>query len=159
MLSIRPLTGDDAETWGRMRSALWPTSVDLDHEIREFLVGNDPHLAVVFVADLGSGPIGFVEISLRSYAEGCTATPVPYIEGWWVDPPHRGRGIGRELVAVVERWAQDQGFREIASDARVGDEHSHRAHRALGFREIERVVCYRKELDGTTARVGPPNAG
>lgn len=38
------------------------------------------------------------------------------------------------------------GYREIASDAELENTASRSAHRALGYEEIERVVCFRKSL-------------
>lgn len=39
----------------------------------------------VWVAEDASGRLlGFVELSLRPYAEGCASSPVPYIEAWYV---------------------------------------------------------------------------
>ena len=36
-------------------------------------------------------PIGFTEICIREYANGCTNQPVPFLEGVWVDRKHRPR--------------------------------------------------------------------
>ena len=57
--------------------------------------------------------------------------------------------MGRALVAAAEEWARAQGYSEVASDALVENEASHRAHRALGFDEVERSVAFRKSLDAS----------
>jgi aminoglycoside 6'-N-acetyltransferase I len=93
----------------------------------------------------GGGLAGFLELSVRSYAEGCTG-PVPYVEGWHVDADVRRQGVGRALVARAEAWARERGYTEIASDTEVERAHSIRAHRALGFEEVERIVVFRKAL-------------
>ncbi len=55
---------------------------------------------VVFVATFGDALIGFIEVGLRSHAEGCDGRrAVGFIEGWYVRPEQRCRGIGRALVA------------------------------------------------------------
>jgi len=53
----------------------------------------------VFVAQLcDHTPVGFVEAHLRDYVENATSSPVGYLEGWYVMPDHRRRGIGAALV-------------------------------------------------------------
>jgi aminoglycoside 6'-N-acetyltransferase I len=58
----------------------------------------------------------------------------------------RGRGIGRALVAAAEEWGRSQGCREFASDTQSDNAVSAAAHRALGFREVGQVRCFRKDL-------------
>lgn len=50
--------------------------------------------------------ISFIELRIRNCAEGSENTEVPYVEGWYVDPEHRGRGAGALLIAqaVGERF-------------------------------------------------------
>jgi aminoglycoside 6'-N-acetyltransferase I len=91
-------------------------------------------------------PIGFAEVSLREYAEGCDSSPVGYLEGWCVEPHHQGRGIGRALVAACEGWAAERGCTEFASDAETDNEISIAAHEALGFSPVCRIVCFAKSI-------------
>jgi aminoglycoside 6'-N-acetyltransferase I len=86
------------------------------------------------------------EISIRSYAEGCATDRVGFLEGWFVVPEHRRRGIGGALVRAAERWALAQGCREFASDALADNDESALAHRALGFTEVGMIRCFRKDL-------------
>ncbi len=140
----------DWEEWLRLRQGLWPEDSDAPHlgEMRE-LVGKLAEQPV-FVAErpLPGRLCGFIEIGLRSYAAGCASSPVPYIEGWYIDPDMRGMGVGRALVQAAESWARQEGFTEMASDAELHNVDSHRAHAALGYAEVERVVLFRKELKG-----------
>ena len=62
--------------------------------------------------------------------------------------PKHGACAGRALVAAVELWTREQGCTELASDALLDNEASHRAHAACGFEETERVVYFRKHLSG-----------
>jgi aminoglycoside 6'-N-acetyltransferase I len=101
----------------------------------------------VFVAERpGGGLCGFVEASLRSRADGCDTTPVGYVEGWYVDEDMRRRGVGRALVEAAEAWARSKGCRQMASDAELWNDVSHRAHGALGFEEVARLVLFKKDL-------------
>ena len=146
-MEIRPIELGDKSEWLRMRTALWPESPE-DHEpeIVEFFTQESP-IAAIFVADRPDGRLaGFVECGSRAYAEGCLSSPVGYIEGWWVDRDVRGQGVGALLVSAAEDWARSQGYAEMASDADLNNEVSQLAHRALGYDETQRVVCYRKQL-------------
>ena len=130
-----------------MRTTLWP---DADHaeEIEEyFRGGGSPLLAITFVAEQSAGRLaGFIEIGVRPYAEGCGSAAVPFIEGWYVDAAYRQAGTGRELVRAAEDWARSQGYREIGSDVEIGNDVSLAAHRALGYEEVTRLVCFRRDL-------------
>ena len=101
----------------------------------------------VIVADRGDGLLaGFVEIGSRNYAEGCETTPVAYLEGWYVDPDVRRTGLGANLVEAAETWALQHGFSEIASDTELDNSISLQAHVSLGYTEVERQICFRKQL-------------
>jgi aminoglycoside 6'-N-acetyltransferase I len=123
------------EVLGMMR-ALWP---DCDDEV----IADD----VVFVIERADGRLGgFLAASIRPWAEGCGSTPVGYVEGWWVEPDLRRQGAGALLMEAAEAWTAAQGLAELASDADLQNEGSIAAHRALGFDEVQRVVCFRKAV-------------
>jgi aminoglycoside 6'-N-acetyltransferase I len=128
-----------------MRARLWPESRENhEAETRELLSGETGStIALVAVRDDGLLG-GFIEAATRPYAEGCPSSPVGYIEGWWVDPDLRRSGVGARLVAAAEDWARSQSLTEMASDSELQNEHGQQAHRALGYQEVERIVCFRK---------------
>jgi aminoglycoside 6'-N-acetyltransferase I len=148
-LIVRRATGSDAAGWSRMRAALWPDGSEKEHgaEIEQFLAGRSREPAAVLIADDARGePVGFAELSIRPFAEGCRTGRVAYLEGWYVIPEVRRQGFGRALVEAAERWARAQGCSELASDREPDNAVSGAAHRALGFAEVGVVVCYRKAL-------------
>ena len=129
-----------------MRAALWPEQdpAELASELPALLA--DPNqLAVVAEQDDGR-LLGFAEARVRPFANGVDEQPCAFLEAWWVDEDGRRSGVGRALVAAVEDWARRRGFHELGSDALLENTLGHQAHRALGFEERERVVCFRKKL-------------
>jgi aminoglycoside 6'-N-acetyltransferase I len=148
--------GDErASDWAALRAALWPDCTAAEHAayLRQVLGRGDT--AVGFLAvEAGDAPeprgaaLGFAEATLRSdYVNGCESSPVGFLEGWFVVPAARGRGIGRALVAATEDWARQRGCTEMASDARLDNTEAQRAHEACGFDEAERVVYFHKRLN------------
>lgn len=140
----------DLEAVSRLFYALWPDAPLTEHqeEARAILAGAPPSTLplVVFVAEAG-GIVAFIEVGLRSHADGCDPRrPVGFIEGWYVEPAHRGASVGRALMLAAEGWAHAQGCRELASDTWIDHEDSQRAHEALGFEVVDRCVHFKKTL-------------
>src|SRR4051812_13856133 len=145
MLVRNANAGDRAE-WLRMRRVLWPECPDDEQvrEIDEILTAGSEH---VFLAERPEGGLcGFLEAAIRPWANGCDSRPVGYIEGWYVDPDARRRGVGRALVEAAEAWAQSKGCRQMASDAEPWNEVSQRAHARVGYNETHRLVLFKKDL-------------
>jgi aminoglycoside 6'-N-acetyltransferase I len=153
MIDVRPAIGADRAALVRMRCALWPGGTEEEHagDVDDYLAGT-PRSAtplVVLVAVDGAEIVGFVEADLRSHADGCDARkPTGYLEGWFVAPSHRRRGVGAALVAAAEDWARRQGCEEMASDTWSDPRGagSEQAHLALGYAIVDRVVNFRKRL-------------
>jgi len=145
---VRPATAPDRDAWLGMRDALWPGERD-EHaaEIDRFLRGertNPLETLLAFSSD--DAAIGFVELSLREFAEGCASSPVCYVEGWFVAAEHRRSGVGAALIRAAADWGRARGAREMASDVELDNEISLTAHRALGFDEVARAVLLRRDL-------------
>lgn len=145
--TIRLATESDREHWARMRISLWDDLKDAlnQSEITEML--DDEKSTNYFVVDAADNPIGFAEINIRDYANGCTQQPVPFLEGIWIDDAHRRSGVGRALIARITNDLRAQGYVELCSDILETNHQSHRAHENWGFEETERVVYFRKSLD------------
>ena len=133
MPHVRPPRAEDRDEWLRVRRAHWPDCPDEEHraDIGASLGRKDgrPPAScgfasgdiIAFVAEgEGGGLCGFVEASIRPYAEGVEGQPVGYVEGWFVDPDVRRRGIGRTLIEAAEAWSRSKGCRTMASDHREG---------------------------------------
>jgi len=152
MHSIRHAEPADAEELAAMRAALWPeSSLDEQRAGMEAFFADGPSTllpAAIFVSHARNQSLtGFIEVGLRSHADGCDPRqPVGYVEGWFVAPDHRGLRVGAALMRAAEDWAREHGAREMASDALIDNEPSERAHRALGFQVVDRCVHLRKSL-------------
>src|SRR5262245_38398644 len=101
---IRKVEAPDAADWQALRLALSP-EIQYDwntSEVAAFLSGQRQGVGampegVLVAIDTGVSPpktVGFVELSRRLYAEGCATSPVGFLEGWYVVPEYRRRGIG-----------------------------------------------------------------
>ena len=150
MITVRAAKQDDADSWLQLREVLWPDSTDAEHreEIDRFFTGKFPREPwMVLLAEGAEGRVlGFAELSIRPYAEACRTSRVAYLEGWFVLPEERDRGIGKALIEAAENWGRTQGCQEFASDTDPDNELGRAVHRAVGFANVGLVRCFRKDL-------------
>lgn len=144
-------TSDPADPdWLTLRSEFIPEQPLAEQ--REFLerFARESAAFRAFVAsDPHAGLLGFAEVAVRTdFVNGCEHRPALFLEGIFVRPEHRGRGVARALCDEAGRWGLSQGCLEFASDVYIDDLDSLAAHRGLGFQETERVVYFRKLLAG-----------
>jgi aminoglycoside 6'-N-acetyltransferase I len=146
--TIRLPEESDREGWVRLRHDLWPELSDEEHEEEIASLLSEDERAEAFVAAARDERLlGFVETSLRTWAEGCSSSPVGYVEGWYVEPAARRRGVGTALMAAAEEWARLRGCLEMASDAAAANQESRLLHHRLGYQEVGVMVHFRKRLD------------
>lgn len=145
-MHIRPVEPRDLDEWLRMRLLLWADQSPEEHlrEMDEILA--DPNCAVLVAVRPDGGLCGFLEASQRKYADGCDTSPVGYIEGWYVDSDYRRQEVGAQLVHAAEDWARQFELKEMASDCEINNEISLKAHLALGYEEVERLIHFKKSL-------------
>jgi aminoglycoside 6'-N-acetyltransferase I len=143
-----PLISVDDADWLSMRMELWPDCPRQQHleEMATFL--REPNRFVqLIVRDPGGRGIGFAEASVRTdYVNGTSSSRVAYLEGLYVAPEARGKGVARSLVRAVSEWALAAGCTEIASDTQPENLVSQAVHTQLGFVETERAVFFSKSL-------------
>ncbi len=147
-LEFATLSPDQATAWAGLRHELWPTTSAADHARETGYLLRSPDYFVLLA--LETGVVGFAEAAVRRcHVNGCESLPgepVAFLEGIYVKPAHRRRGIARALCDRVATWARALGATELASDALLDNTDSHAMHRALGFTESERVVFFRRTL-------------
>ncbi len=157
---VSPYDPSHREDVLRMRHALWPHESLEEHRAVLAVLAEGgspvgfPGPATILVASPAEATpiVGFAEVAIRPWAEGCDEGPVGYLEGWWVEAQARRSGAGRALVDAAARWCREQGCLQMASDAELDNETSLAAHLALGFEERERLVILRLDLSGLEAQ-------
>ncbi len=141
------VAANDASEWFRLRKLLWDESSDDEHRMEMLDIYEHHETQLVLVAETDDGNlVGFLEASIRPFVEDCHSDHVGYLEGWFVEPQYRKRGIGRHLVSEAENWARKKGCIEMASDSEIGNDLSLAAHENLGYEETSRLVHLRKDL-------------
>jgi aminoglycoside 6'-N-acetyltransferase I len=142
---IRKVSQKDKLQWVALRAQLWPKAEldQLRNEVDRML--EDANWGI-FVAEHEEKIVGFIECSIRDKAPGCHTNRIGYIEGWFVVPRFRNKGVGARLVESGERWAKEMGCVEMASDTTSDYPLSPNTHKALEYQEVKRKFYYRKSL-------------
>lgn len=146
MIKIEEATIGKLETLSAMATQLWGERGGESYEalFRELLDKNNVKL---WIAQMQEESVGFIYLSLRQdYVEGSHSSPVAYIEGIYVKPSYRRRGIAAGLIKIGEDWARSSGCSEIGSDCTLDNELSRAFHKKTGFREAGRILCLIKDL-------------
>jgi aminoglycoside 6'-N-acetyltransferase I len=141
----------DVASLAHLAHKLWPDADEgeLRGEYASLLAGERRSTLplTLFVAEAFERVVGFVEVGLRSHADGCDPSrPCGFIEGWYVEAEFRMKGVGRALAGRAEAWCREQGCKEMASDTWVDNPGSVSAHSALGYEVVDRCVHLRKQL-------------
>lgn len=124
-----------------------------EHQFEEMLeensaLINDKNEAIFLCFDEDNA-IGFSHCSLRNdYVEGTHGGTIGYLEGIYVLPQYRKNGIARTLVGHCEKWIKEKGCKEFASDCQLDNDGSYAFHLKIGFKEVNRMICFAKGLQG-----------
>jgi aminoglycoside 6'-N-acetyltransferase I len=147
-MRVTPATPPDAADWLALRAQLWPEASADEHRADiEKMLGDTERAICLLARSAGGAVAGFAEVSLRrDYVNGCSTSPVGFLEGLFVVAGSRRKGVARALVAAAEDWAARHGCSEFASDVLLENVESQKAHAALGFFETDRVVYFHKSL-------------
>ncbi|WP_414052586.1 aminoglycoside 6'-N-acetyltransferase [Macrococcus animalis] len=144
---IHRLTQEKLDSVTQLALKLWPDN-QFNHLKLEFneILNDDNQGIFLFVAD--QNDVGFAHVSLRvDYVEGTDSSPVGFLEGIYVLPRYRNKGIARELITTCEQFAKDKGCTEFASDCELTNLDSILMHEKLGFEETNRIVCFKKKIE------------
>jgi len=151
-MKITPYTQSTLPAWLKMRAALFHDEDPklLKQEVEQITKSNtlkSQPFQCLLAFDESDSPIGFIELTIRSSAEECMTSPVLYIEGWFVDPNHQNKGVGRALMNAAFQWGRDNNCKEAASDTRPANTPATNAHKSLGFQDAGIIQCLRRTIE------------
>ena len=104
MYRVRQAAPADSAVWAGLRHSLWREATVEEHaaEIGQFFAGELEEPQAVLFAELDDcGIVGVVELSERRHVPGCTTERVGFIEGLYVVPELRHRGVARILIQAA----------------------------------------------------------
>jgi len=140
---IKLLEKKDLRVWSEMCADVYPGATAADM-LLEFEEGRFPDEYGYFVEE---ELVGFVSLSIRNdYVNGTESSPVGFIEGIYVAEAFRQQGIARAFVEFAKNWSKERGCRELASDCLLDNVDSLAFHTAVGFKEMERIICFAMKL-------------
>ncbi len=146
LLSIRPATESDVALILRFIEKLAEYE-KLLHEVvateaalRHYLFGPRP-LAEVVLAHWGAEPVGFA-LFFHNFST-FLARPGIYLEDLFVDPEHRGKGIGKALLIHLAKLAMQRGCGRLEWAVLNWNEPSIQFYRKLGAVPKDDWTVYR----------------
>lgn len=144
-MSVILATYENIDDWLNLRKAVYTDLEDSFHssEISRFL--NNPELNC-FLHYIENEVTGFIEVTLRNIVDGCRSSPVGYIEGIFVKPSFRNKGIAKNLLDTATEWCIEQGCTELATDSELENIAAQKFHLNMGFEETYRIVEYKKKI-------------
>lgn len=155
--AIRPAAPDDVPHLDRMIRGLAEFERLLDAvtatetDLREALFGPRP-VAEALVADDAGVPVGFA-LFFTTYST-FVGRPGLYVEDVYVEPAHRGRGIGRGLLLEVVRLARERGCGRVEWAALDWNAPAIRLYERLGARAMDEWRLFRLSAEAL-ARLAP----
>jgi aminoglycoside 6'-N-acetyltransferase I len=92
--------------------------------------------------------IAFMHLSIRvDYVEGSNSSPTGYLEGVYVEPEYRRKGISAALFEEGKKWLLEKGCTQIGSDMQEGNHDSYSFHMGIGFKEAGRLVTFIRDIN------------
>jgi GNAT superfamily N-acetyltransferase len=153
--TIRPARGEDSGTIANLvrelavYERLEPFANATEDDFRRHLFGERPY-AEVLIAEVDGEPVGFaLAFSTFSTFRG---QPGMYLEDVFVRPAHRGKGIGKALLATLARLAHERGYGRMEWAVLDWNEPAIGFYRSLGARPMDEWTVYRID-DGALARL------
>ena len=129
-----------------MAVQMWD-SHSIDELEKEFLETLNDEKAAFFIKYANDLPVGFAQCGLRTdYVEGTESSPVGYLEGVFIEADYRKSGYAKELLLACQQWAKNMGCTEFASDCELDNAGSLKFHMAMGFDEVNRIICFKKRI-------------
>lgn len=139
-------TSKDSLALAKIAIKMW-SEHSLDELAKEFEDTIDCEESAIFMLMVDNQAVGFAQCQLRhDYVEGTDSSPVGYLEGIFLEQEFRHRGHAKKLLVQCEEWAKNKGCTEFASDCESDNDESLKFHINMGFTEVNRIICFKKQL-------------
>ena len=147
MKRIIPIEPDFVNEWVELKFTLFPDIDKATHYQEADQILSLPEKYCVFIHLNESNKMtGFIEVSFWESVQKIIPERAGYIEGWFVREELRRRGIGKALLKKAEQWTLARGCWKIFSDTDIENSISQQAHQSLEFKEVDRMILFRKIL-------------
>jgi GNAT superfamily N-acetyltransferase len=141
-LRIRSMLETDAEVVAELAAELgYPSETEAIRARIRAISQSGLLLVAVTAAD---EPIGFIQANRVCIIEAGFRVE---IVGLVVSSRTRRSGIGRKLIAEVERWAESIGAEAVVVRSNTKRDEAHRFYPAMGYKAIKTQAVYEKRLD------------
>jgi GNAT superfamily N-acetyltransferase len=142
MTAVRDATVRDAEALARLAGQLGYAcdAAAVRSRLAKYRGARDERVIVVEAGDEVAGWTSAALVDhfyIEAYVE---------ISGFVVDESRRGQGLGRALMAEVERWAREHDQRLVRLRANVVRAGAHRFYERLGFERKKEQYVFEKLL-------------
>jgi GNAT superfamily N-acetyltransferase len=129
MISIERLEARDRATWEELFAGYlafygrrsWPQE-NYDKAWRRFEQDDQIHARGAWIEGRLVGIVHFLVHASTTSADVC------YLEDLFTAPEARGKGVGRALIAAVERWAREQGCAQVYWHTQASNETARRLY-------------------------------
>ena len=143
---VKKAATGDSRALAEMAVQMWGSHT-IDELEAEFIETLNDEKAAFFIKYANDLPVGFAQCGLRTdYVEGTESSPVGYLEGVFIEADYRKSGYAKELLLACEQWAKNMGCTEFASDCELDNVGSLKFHLAMGFDEVNRIICFKKRI-------------
>ncbi len=145
-MKLIPINKNEFPLWEKMRKDLYRTLDDI-YRLQEMEnIFESDIWYCRFIEDKNIQIIGLVELSSRNIVDGCLSSPVAYLEGLYLKPEYREKGLGKEVIKIILNWCREEGFSELATDTELTNIKAQNFYKTIGFQETDRVVEFRIEV-------------
>ena len=145
-MSIIPVNDNNLKEYVDLAMLLFPEEdYDEEYEMYKESFKTDKEMGYLYQAD--NKYVGMMHLSIRSdYVNGTDTSPVLYLEAIYVLSDYRKLGIARNFIDFAGNIARKKEITQLASDCLLENHASELFHKACGFREEERVICFVKDV-------------
>jgi GNAT superfamily N-acetyltransferase len=145
-ITIRPLELRDADDWHILWAGyleFYETEISKEQTQLTWQRLNEPSFDMHgLVAELAGKVVGIAHYSF-TYSSWA-ASPHLYLEDLFVDPEHRGNGIGKALILALEEPAQARGSEKIYWETHKDNKVARSLYE--GIAELSEFVTYSREV-------------